>query len=96
MNGMVPTIENSAAPRAYYLPPTEAFNAETTQPRFTTVIVAANPVTCCCPRPQSEQVMSLPQHSGDLILPSPLGHSAIRTLTPSAVVKDPSTRSAPQ
>ena len=40
--------------------------------------------------------MSLPQHSGDLILPSPFGHSATRTEAPSAVVMEPSTRSAPQ
>ena len=40
--------------------------------------------------------MSLPQHVGDLILPCPLGHSATRTLAPSAVVMEPSARSAPQ
>lgn len=40
--------------------------------------------------------MSLPQHSGDFILPSPFGHSATRTLAPSAVVIEPSTKSAPQ
>lgn len=45
---------------------------------------------------QTLHVMSLPQHNGDLILPCPLGHSATRTLAPSSVVMEPSTRSAPQ
>ena len=40
--------------------------------------------------------MSAPQHSGDLILPCPLGHSEISTIVPSSFVRDASTRSAEQ
>lgn len=45
---------------------------------------------------QTEQVMSAPQHSGDLILPCPLGHSEISTMVPSSLVREASTRSTEQ
>lgn len=40
--------------------------------------------------------MSLPQHSGDLILPWPSGHSAMRTSAPPSRTRTSSRRSAPQ
>ena len=42
------------------------------------------------------QLMSLPQHIGDLILPCPLGHCEISTDEPSSLAMDASTSSAPQ
>lgn len=42
------------------------------------------------------QVMSLPQHCGDLIFPWPLGQTEMRTVLPSSLVSTSSTRSAPQ
>jgi hypothetical protein len=42
------------------------------------------------------QLMSAPQHSGDLILPWPLGHIEISTLVPSSLVRLSSTSAASQ
>ena len=42
------------------------------------------------------QVMSVPQHMGDLILPWPLGHTEIATDVPSSLTRTSSTRVASQ
>ena len=39
--------------------------------------------------------MSSPQHRGDLIFPHPFGHLLTSTLTPSGLVSESSTSSAP-
>ena len=43
----------------------------------------------------TEQAMSWPQHSGDLTLPSPLGHVEIATFDPSSFCRLSWTSSAP-
>ena len=43
---------------------------------------------------QTAQVMSDPQHIGDLILPWPLGQTEMRTCAPSSLTSTSSTRAA--
>ena len=45
---------------------------------------------------QTVQVMSVPQHMGDLILPWPFGHTEIATDVPSSLTRTSSTRAASQ
>ena len=47
-------------------------------------------------RCQTLQVMSAPQHSGDLIFPCPLGHWETSTSAPASVTITASTRGASQ
>ena len=54
------------------------------------------PVTVACWAQPIEQVMSWPQHIGDLILPCPSGHSEMCTVLPSSLLSVLCTSSLPQ